>query len=94
VNTPADDFARCRHSKETGLFRSSNRAGGRVPTTSTCTRRKSLKLVTFSPTARLLGSDDKGKQTTLPVAGANVTVTSANGQRQTAVSGPDPASSA
>ena len=44
--------------------------------------------MTFYADGTVLERDDKAK-TTLPVAGANVTVTSANGQRQTAVSGPD-----
>ena len=87
VNTPADDFAPVPVTNETGLF-SSNRAGGKGSDDEYMYKKKSLKLVTFYADGTVLERDDKAK-TTLPVAGANVTVTNANGQRQTAVSGSD-----
>lgn len=87
VNSPADDFAPVPLTNETGLF-SSNRAGGKGSDDEYMYKKKSLKLVTFYADGTVLERDDKAK-TTLPVAGATVTVTSANGQRQTATSGPD-----
>lgn len=87
VNTPADDFAPVPLTNETGLF-SSNRAGGKGSDDVYMYKKKSPKLVTFYADGTVLERDDKAK-TTLPVAGATVTVTGANGQRQTATSGPD-----
>jgi peptidoglycan-associated lipoprotein len=87
VNSPADDFAPVPLTNESGLF-SSNRAGGKGSDDEYMYKKKALKLVTFYADGTVLERDDKAK-TTLPVAGANVTVTSANGQRQTATSGPD-----
>ena len=87
VNSPADDFAPVPVTNETGLF-SSNRAGGKGSDDEYMYTKKSLKLVTFYADGTELEHDDKAK-TTLPIAGAAVTVTSANGQRQTATSGPD-----
>ena len=87
VNSPADDFAPVPMTNETGLF-SSNRAGGKGSDDEYMYKKKALKMVTFYADGTVLERDDKAK-TTLPVAGAAVTVTSANGQRQTATSGPD-----
>ena len=87
VNSPADDFAPVPLTNDTGLF-SSNRAGGKGSDDEYRYKKKSLKLVTFYADGTVLEHDDKAK-TTLPVGGATVTVTSANGQRQTATSGPD-----
>ena len=87
VNSPADDFAPVPLTIETGLF-SSNRAGGKGSDDEYMYKKKSPKLVTFYADGTVLERDDKAK-TTQPVAGATVTVTSANGQRQTATSGPD-----
>ena len=87
VNSPADDFAPVPLTNDTGLF-SSNRAGGKGSDDEYRYKKKSLKLVTFYADGTVLEHDDKAK-TTLPVGGATVTVISANGQRQTATSGPD-----
>ena len=87
VNSPADDFAPVPVTNDTGLF-SSNRAGGKGSDDEYMYKKKALKLVTFYADGTVLEHDDKAK-TTLPVAGATVMVTSANGQRQTATSGPD-----
>ncbi|MEL5996490.1 OmpA family protein [Hymenobacter segetis] len=87
VNSTADDFAPVPMADNTGLF-SSNRAGGKGSDDEYMFKKKPLKLVTFYADGTVLEHDDKAK-TTLPVAGATVTVTNANGQRQTATSGPD-----
>jgi peptidoglycan-associated lipoprotein len=87
VNSTADDFAPVPMADNTGLF-SSNRAGGKGSDDEYMFKKKPLKLVTFYADGTVLEHDDKAK-TTVPVAGATVTVTSANGQRQTATSGPD-----
>ncbi|MDB5271081.1 MAG: hypothetical protein JWP58_4121 [Hymenobacter sp.] len=87
VNSTADDFAPVPMAGDMGLF-SSNRAGGKGSDDEYMFKKKPLKLVTFYADGTVLEHDDKAK-TTLPVAGATVTVTSANGQRQTATSGPD-----
>ncbi|GAB3860353.1 OmpA family protein [Hymenobacter terrigena] len=87
VNSTADDFAPVPMADNTGLF-SSNRAGGKGSDDIYMFKKKPLKLVTFYADGTVLEHDDKAK-TTLPVAGATVTVTGANGQRQTATSGPD-----
>ena len=87
VNSPADDFAPVPLTTETGLF-SSNRAGGKGSDDEYRYKKKALKLVTFYADGTVLEHDDKAK-TTLPIAGATVTVTSANGQRQAVTSGPD-----
>ncbi|GAB2860224.1 OmpA family protein [Hymenobacter ruber] len=87
VNSTADDFAPVPMAGDMGLF-SSNRAGGKGSDDEYMFKKKPLKLVTFYADGTVLEHDDKAK-TTLPVAGATVTVTGANGQRQTATSGPD-----
>ena len=87
VNSTADDFAPVPMANNTGLF-SSNRAGGKGSDDEYMFKKKEPKLVTFYADGTVLEHDDKTK-TTLPVAGATVTVTSTNGQRQTATSGPD-----
>ena len=87
VNSPADDFAPVPLTNESGLF-SSNRAGGKGSDDEYMYKKKSLKLVTFYADGTVLEHDDKAR-TTLPIGGAAVTVTSANGQRQTVTSGPD-----
>ena len=87
VNSAADDFAPVPMANDMGLF-SSNRAGGKGSDDEYMFKKKALKLVTFYADGTVLERDDKAK-TTLPVAGAQVSLTSANGQRQTAISGPD-----
>ncbi len=72
---------------ETGLF-SSNRAGGKGSDDEYMYKKKNPKLVTFYADGTVYERNDKAN-TTLPVGGANVTITTANGQRQTATSGPD-----
>jgi outer membrane protein OmpA-like peptidoglycan-associated protein len=51
-------------------------------------KKKPLKLVTFYADGTVLEHDDKA-QTTLPIAGAQVSIAGPNGQRLTATSGPD-----
>ncbi|WP_216679376.1 OmpA family protein [Hymenobacter siberiensis] len=87
VNSTADDFAPVPMAGDMGLF-SSNRAGGKGSDDEYMFKKKALKLVTFYADGTVLERDDKAK-TTLPLAGATVTVTSSNGQRLSAVSGPD-----
>ena len=87
VNSPVDDFAPVPLTNESGLF-SSNRTGGKGSDDEYMYKKKSLKLVTFYADGTVLERDEKAK-TTLPIGGAAVTVTSANGQRQTVTSGPD-----
>ncbi|GAC1377543.1 MAG: OmpA family protein [Hymenobacter sp.] len=87
VNSIADDFAPVPLGSDTGLF-SSNRAGGKGSDDEYFFKKKPLKLVTFFADGTVLERDDKAN-TTLPVAGAQVTIVGASGQRQTAVSGPD-----
>ncbi|MGY3088373.1 peptidoglycan-associated lipoprotein [Hymenobacter sp. UYAg731] len=87
VNSTADDFAPVPMAGDMGLF-SSNRAGGKGSDDEYMFKKKPLKLVTFYADGTVLEHDDKAK-TTLPVAGATVTVTSGSGQRLSAVSGPD-----
>ena len=87
VNSTADDFAPMPTGADAGLF-SSNRAGGKGSDDEYMFTKKPLKLVTFYADGTVLERDDKAN-TTLPVAGATVTLTGSNGQRQTATSGPD-----
>ena len=87
VNSAADDFAPAPMTNDTGLF-SSNRAGGKGSDDEYMYKKKNPKLVTFYADGTVYERDDKAK-TTLPAAGATVTITTANGQRQTATSGPD-----
>ncbi|HEX8328037.1 MAG TPA: OmpA family protein [Hymenobacter sp.] len=87
VNSTADDFAPVPVGADMGLF-SSNRAGGKGSDDEYMFKKKALKLVTFSLDGTVLERDDKAK-TTVPLAGAQVTIASANGQRQTVTSGPD-----
>lgn len=87
VNSTADDFAPVPIAGDMGLF-SSNRAGGKGSDDEYMFKKKALKLVTFYADGTVLERDDKAK-TTLPLAGATVTVTSSNGQRLSAMSGPD-----
>lgn len=87
VNSTADDFAPVPMAGDMGLF-SSNRAGGKGSDDEYMFKKKALKLVTFYADGTVLERDDKAK-TTLPLAGATVTVTSSNGQRLSAMSGPD-----
>jgi outer membrane protein OmpA-like peptidoglycan-associated protein len=87
VNSVADDFAPVPTGPDTGLF-SSNRAGGKGSDDEYMFKKKPLKLVTFYADGTVLERDDKA-QTTLPIAGAQVSVAGPNGQRLTATSGPD-----
>ncbi len=87
VNSTADDFAPVPMADNTGLF-SSNRAGGKGSDDEYMFKKKPLKLVTFYADGTVLEHDDKANTTT-PIAGATVTVASANGQSQTATSGAD-----
>jgi peptidoglycan-associated lipoprotein len=84
VNSVADDFAPVPMADNTGLF-SSNRAGGKGSDDEYMFKKKPLKLVTFYADGTVLERDDKAN-TTLPVAGATVTVTGPNGQPQTVTS--------
>ena len=87
VNSIADDFAPVPMGTDMGLF-SSNRAGGKGSDDEYMFKKKPLKLVTFYADGTVLEHDDKAN-TTLPIAGAQVTIVDAKGQRLTAVSGPD-----
>ena len=87
VNSIADDFAPVPMGMDMGLF-SSNRAGGKGSDDEYMFKKKPLKLVTFYADGTVLEHDDKAN-TTLPIAGAQVTIVDAKGQRLTAVSGPD-----
>ncbi len=87
VNSIADDFAPVPMGTDMGLF-SSNRAGGKGSDDEYMFKKKPLKLVTFYADGTVLERDDKAN-TTLPIAGAQVTILDAKGQRLTAVSGPD-----
>ena len=87
VNSVADDFAPVPLTNETGLF-SSNRAGGKGSDDEYMFKKKSPKLVTFYADGTVLERDNKAN-TTLPVAGAQVTIIGPNNLRQTAVSGAD-----
>ncbi|WP_310396712.1 OmpA family protein [Hymenobacter sp.] len=87
VNTIADDFAPVPMGADMGLF-SSNRAGGKGSDDLYMFKKKPLKLVTFLVDGTVLERDDKAK-TTLPIAGAQVTIVASSGQRLTATSGPD-----
>lgn len=87
VNSTGDDFAPVPMANETGLF-SSNRAGGKGSDDEYMFKKRALKLVTFFADGTVLERDDKANTTT-PVGGASVTVTGANGQRETVTSGPD-----
>ena len=87
VNTIADDFAPVPMGADMGLF-SSNRAGGKGSDDLYTFKKKPLKLVTFYADGTVFERDDKAK-TTLPIAGAQVTLVGASGQRQTVTSGPD-----
>ncbi|MBF9221462.1 PD40 domain-containing protein [Hymenobacter sp. BT662] len=84
VNSTADDFAPVPMTNEMGLF-SSNRAGGKGSDDEYMYKKKPLKLVTFYADGTVLERDDKAN-TTLPVAGATVTVLGPNGQPQTVTS--------
>ncbi|OGX87915.1 hypothetical protein BEN47_10315 [Hymenobacter lapidarius] len=87
VNTIADDFAPVPMGADMGLF-SSNREGGKGSDDLYTFKKKAPKLVTFYVDGTVLERDDKAK-TTLPIAGAQVTLISNTGQRQTFTSGPD-----
>ncbi|MDO7848657.1 OmpA family protein [Hymenobacter sp. M29] len=80
VNSVSDDFAPVPMAGDMGLF-SSNRAGGKGSDDEYMFKKKPLKLVTFYADGTVLERDDKAN-TTLPVAGAIVTVTGPNGQPQ------------
>ena len=87
VNSIADDFAPVPMANNTGLF-SSNRAGGKGSDDEYMFKKKEPKLVTFYADGTVLERDNKAN-TTLPVAGATVTIVGPNNQRQNLVSGPD-----
>ncbi len=87
VNSIADDFAPVPMANDMGLF-SSNRAGGKGSDDEYLFKKKALKTVTFYADGTVLERDNKAN-TTLPVAGAAVSIAGPNGQRQTATSGPD-----
>jgi len=87
VNSTADDFAPMPMTAETGLF-SSNRAGGKGSDDIYKFTKKPFKQVAFSVDGTVLERDDKAGTTT-PAGGAQVTITNANGQRQTVTAGPD-----
>ena len=87
VNSVADDFAPVPLAGDRGLF-SSNRAGGKGSDDEYSFRKRPLKLVTFYADGTVLERDDKAN-TSVPMAGATVTLTGPNGQRQTATSGAD-----
>ncbi|MBF9236019.1 OmpA family protein [Hymenobacter sp. BT683] len=87
VNSIADDFAPAPMGADMGLF-SSNRAGGKGSDDLYSFKKRSPKLVTFYVDGTVLERDDKAK-TTVPVAGAQVTVLGPNNQRLTLTSGPD-----
>ncbi|MBD2723625.1 OmpA family protein [Hymenobacter sp. BT189] len=84
VNSTGDDFAPVPMANDMGLF-SSNRAGGKGSDDEYMFKKKPLKLVTFYADGTVLERDDKAN-TTLPVAGATVTITGPNGQPQTVTS--------
>lgn len=87
VNSTGDDFAPVLLGADMGLF-SSNRAGGKGSDDEYLFKKKPLKLVTFSADGTVVEHDAKAN-TTLPVAGAQVSMVSPNGQRQQATSGAD-----
>ncbi|WP_035561286.1 OmpA family protein [Hymenobacter sp. IS2118] len=87
VNSIGDDFAPAPMGVDMGLF-SSNRAGGKGSDDLYTFKKRSPKLVTFYVDGTVFERDDKAK-TTVPVAGAQVTVLGPNNQRQTLTSGPD-----
>jgi len=84
VNSVADDFAPVPMAGDMGLF-SSNRAGGKGSDDEYMFKKKPLKLVTFYADGTVLERDDKAN-TTVPVAGATVTILGPNGQPQTVTS--------
>ncbi|MBD2769295.1 PD40 domain-containing protein [Hymenobacter sp. BT664] len=87
VNSIADDFAPVPTGPDMGLF-SSNRAGGKGSDDEYMFKKKPLKLVAFYADGTVLEHDDKA-QTTVPLAGARVSITGPNGQVLNATSGPD-----
>lgn len=87
VNSVADDFAPVPTGPDMVLF-SSNRAGGQGSDDEYLFKKKALKLVTFFADGTVLEHDDKAN-TTVPLAGAQVSIIGTSGQRQTITSGPD-----
>ena len=87
VNTSADDFAPYFTGPNQGIF-SSNRDGGKGSDDLYTFRFKPFKRATFFAEGTVLERDEKANTTT-PVAGETVTLTSLSGQKQDVLTGPN-----
>jgi len=87
LNSAGDDFAPFFTAPGTGVF-SSNRAGGKGSDDLYTFKKKARKIVNFYVDGTVLERNDKAN-TTLPVAGETVTITSTGGQRRDVPTGPD-----
>ena len=87
VNTSADDFAPYFTAPNQGVF-SSNRDGGKGSDDLYTFRFKPFKRATFFADGTVLERDDKANTTT-PVVGETVTLTSLGGQKTDVTTGPD-----
>jgi outer membrane protein OmpA-like peptidoglycan-associated protein len=87
LNSAGDDFAPFFTAPGVGVF-SSNRAGGKGSDDLYTFKKKARKIVNFYVDGTVLERNDKAN-TTLPVPGETVTITSTGGQRRDVPTGPD-----